>query len=33
MSEGLRIWRRDVVNVSNPEPFNRLALDFLAFAG
>jgi len=33
MSEGSRSWRRDVANVSKPERFNPLALDFLAFAG
>jgi hypothetical protein len=33
MSEGFAIQRRDVANVSRPERFNRLALDFLAFAG
>jgi len=33
MSEGFAVWRKDVANVSRPQRSNRLALDFLAFAG
>ena len=33
MSEGSADLVRDVANVSKPERFNWLSLDFLAFAG
>jgi hypothetical protein len=33
MSEGFAGLAEGVANVSKPEPFNRLVLDFLAFAG